>query len=274
MQLKFVYPMWGSGHLPLRTFMKKIKDAGFDGVEMNIPFDKDYCKGLKLLLNEFDLLLIAQQWLPPVDETASEYVLRMEKYLLHLASFQPLFINSHTGKDFYSFEENCEIFEAAEKIAKNTGLKIVHETHRGRALFSTYTAKQYFKQFPQLRINADFSHWCCVSESLLQEQHKFIDMACGHADYIHARVGHEQGPQVNHPEWDENKEALKLHLSWWAKIIANAKNAGQSIFPVCTEFGPRPYLYYQREKEMGGDVQWELNLRMKNIMQNYDGIGL
>ena len=266
--------MWGSNDIPLKQFFRKISEAGFHGVEMNIPFEKDYCNELKLLLNEFELLLIAQQWLPPVDETASEYVLRMEKYLFHLASFQPLFINSHTGKDFYSFEENCEIFEAAEKIADNTGVKIIHETHRGRALFSTYTTKQYFKQFPQLRINADFSHWCCVSESLLQEQHQFMDMACKRADYIHARVGHEQGPQVNHPEWDENKEALKQHLGWWKEIIENAKNAGQSILPICTEFGPKPYLHYQSEKNIDGDAQWELNLLMRNIVKKHDGIGL
>lgn len=238
---------------------------------MNIPFNEDYATELKLLLKEFDLLLIAQQWLPSENGNVNQYIGRMEKYLFHLASFNPLFINSHTGKDFYSPDENCRIFEAAERVADETGVKIVHETHRGRALFSAFTACRYFEKFPKLRITADFSHWCCVSESLLQDQADLMEIAMLRADYIHARVGYEEGPQVNHPGSGENEMALKAHLDWWKKIVENAKRRGSKEFAICTEFGPVPYLQTLPYTNQPTVDQWDLNGYMKNLLKSVFG---
>jgi len=259
--------MWGSSDIPLKQFFQKISEAGFDGVEMNIPYDQDYSLQVKTLLKEFGLILIAQQWLPPAEETVDGYIARMKTYLQHLASFQPLLINSHTGKDFFSFEENCLIFEEANNFCKNEGVKIVHETHRGRALFSTYSAKQYFSRFPDLRINADFSHWCCVSESLLQDQNEIIELAIQRTDYIHARVGHEQGPQVNHLLAEENSKTLNAHLEWWQRIIEKAKLNEKEEIAICTEFGPEPYLQTFPFTNKPVTEQWELNRIMKHLLQ-------
>jgi hypothetical protein len=267
MKINLMYPQWGSGHLPLKQFFKKVKEAGYDGVEMNIPYGQD-ARELKSLLQEFDLLLVAQQWLPPENESADEYIVRMEKFLYHLASYNPPFINSHTGKDFYSFDDNCRIFEAADRVSRETGVKIIHETHRGRALYSTMSSKEYFAKLPGLRINADFSHWCCVSESLLQNQAEFMEQAILRADYIHARVGHDQGPQVSHPAAKENKPALEAHLAWWKKIIDQAAKTGKTEFYICTEFGPAPYLQTLPFTNQPIADQWELNGYMKDLLRS------
>ena len=60
------------------------------------------------------MLLIAQQWMPPVNESVSAYRERMQKYIRNLASLNPEMINSHTGKDFFSFEDNCLILKDCE----------------------------------------------------------------------------------------------------------------------------------------------------------------
>ena len=161
--------MWGSRHLPLETFFQKIKKLGYHGVEMGIPYQTN-TEELQNLLNKYDLTLIAQQAIHQKNLSAKEYGIKMEEYLNHLASFQPHFINSHTGRDFYTFEENLKIFKLSEGVAANTGIKIFHETHRGRALFCTSQAQRFFYAIHDLRITADFSHWCCVSESLLPPQ--------------------------------------------------------------------------------------------------------
>ena len=267
MEIKFSYPHWGSSHLSLEEFITKVKDAGYNGVEMNIPFDEAYSSLLRSLLKKHKVSLIAQQWLPPEKEKVEDYCKKMEKYLYHLASFQPVFINSHTGKDYYSFEENCKIFELAQKVSEETGIKIIHETHRGRALYSTSASKSYFQKFPELRINADFSHWCCVSESLLQEQEDFMNEAIQRSDYLHARVGSEESPQVNHPKAKENEKALKAHLGWWKKIILNAMKSGANEFWICTEFGPEPYLQTLPFTNLPVANQWEINLFMKKLVE-------
>ena len=267
MEIRYFMPLWGNEHIPLAEFFGKVKEAGYHGIEMQVPFDNGFAGRLRKLLAEFDLELIAQQWLSPGTETVSRHITRMEENLRHLASFQPFFINSHTGKDFYSFEENCKILEAAEKISKETGIRICHETHRGRCLYSAPMAKLYFDQFPGIKITADFSHWCCVSESLLEGQETVLDEAVKRAGYIHARVGHSQGPQVNHPFAPENADALNTHVAWWQKIVDNQKKLGTKIFPVTTEFGPVPYLQSLPFTAQPVADLWNINLKMMNYLK-------
>ena len=57
MKLNIIYPIWGSEHLSLETFIGKVKEAGYDGIEMNVPFDNQYTNRLQKLLDEKGLLL-------------------------------------------------------------------------------------------------------------------------------------------------------------------------------------------------------------------------
>jgi hypothetical protein len=40
MKLLFFCPRWGSESLSWDTFCHKVKEAGFDGAEAGVPFDK------------------------------------------------------------------------------------------------------------------------------------------------------------------------------------------------------------------------------------------
>ena len=259
--------MWGSEHMPLKVFVKKVKEAGYDGIEIQIPFDKKYTDELTVLLSDYDLLLAGQQYIQPAAESVESYIDKMTKYLYHLSSFNPLFINSHTGKDYFSFEDNCRAIDKAEKIAVETGIEIFHETHRGRFNFSTAVTKPYLDKYPDLKITADFSHWCCVGESMLDDQEEFVEPAIRRAHYIHARVGYYESPQVNHPAAPENKYALDAHVNWWKRIIKNAKDSGKKMFPVSPEFGPAPYLSAIPFTNKPVSDQWEMNLFMKGVIE-------
>lgn len=267
MEIRYFTSYWGNEHIPIVEFLSKAKKAGFEGIEMKIPIKEDLALDLKSLLDEFQLELIAQQWLPPQAETIDNHITTFENNIRYLSSYQPLFINSHTGKDFYLFEENCKILNAAENISKETGIKIFHETHRGRCLYSAPMARLYFAEFQKLKITADFSHWCCVSESLLEGHEDLLDEAIRRAGYIHARVGHSQGPQVNHPFAPENSGALKAHVGWWQQIIDYQKKIGTKVFPVLVEFGPIPYL--QSLPFTGQPVidLWTINIEMMHYLK-------
>jgi sugar phosphate isomerase/epimerase len=266
MKVLFFCPYWGSEHLKLEEFFLKVKDSGYDGVEMNIPDDEGFCNQLKRLLQEYSLQLIAQQYLPPTKEPFSAYELKMTGYLYHLASFNPLFINSHTGKDYYDFETNCRIIERANEISRETGVKIIHETHRGRFAFSAVHCKPYFDRYPDLRITADFSHWCCVSESYLDDQEPAMNEAIARAEHIHARIGYPQGPQVSDPAAPEWSEALDHHLKWWDRIISLNKEKGTEWFPLAPEFGPAPYMHTLPFTNQPVSSQWQNNLFMKELL--------
>ena len=109
-------------------------------------------------LKEHDLKWVAQHW-ETNDPEPPVYLKNYERYLYHLASAHPLFINSQSGKDFFSFAQNKAILERAAAIAEETGVKIIHETHRGRFSFSTTATLAFLEALPGLRLTADFSHW-------------------------------------------------------------------------------------------------------------------
>lgn len=267
MDILYFCPLWGSEHMELPNFFKRIINTGYDGVEIAIPFDKKFEVELRTLLDKTGLKLIGHQHLPPRDESVDEYIGRLEGFLEYLISFNPIFINSHTGRDFFSFEDNCRIIEWIDKFSKESDVNIIHETHRGRFSFSTYTTNLYFQKFPELRIAADFSHWCCVSESLLEDQENFLKEAIHRSEHIHARVGYSQSPQINHPGAPENRKILERHLSWWKRIIALRKSESREYFTITTEFGPEPYMQTMPFSETPIADQWELNLFMKEYLK-------
>ena len=170
MFIPYLCPYWGKEGTDASLFIQQVREAGYDGVEVNVPQDSSFEIALVNNIKQYQLFFVAQQWLPPEKETVAGYIKRMQKSLYRLAGFEPKFINSHTGKDFFSFDDNCRIIEAAQTISLQTGILIVHETHRGRFSFHANTLLSYLERFPDVKLAADFSHWCTVSESMLNDQ--------------------------------------------------------------------------------------------------------
>jgi sugar phosphate isomerase/epimerase len=190
----------------------------------------------------------------------------MENSLLALAALQPNFINSHTGKDYYSFDDNCKVLEAALNISAKTGVRIVHETHRGRFSFHAATLLPYLKKFPELELAGDFSHFCTVSESLLQDQEAIVHQIIPHVSHIHARIGHEQGPQVNNPAAPEWQNHFNRFAGWWQEIIS--LNKGEDKFTITPEHGPYPYMPQAPYTQQPLSNQWENNVYIMNRLKN------
>lgn len=252
--------------MPFRTFADRAKAAGYNGVEMNLPAEQTACQEMMQVLKDYGLQWIGQGYLPPASESTDAYLGRMQRYLEHLASFAPLFINNHTGKDFFEEAANDRAIRLAEDISQRTGVAIVHETHRGRFNYCAKSTYAYLTRFPELKLTADFSHWCCVSESLLEGQEAWVDEACQRAVHIHARVGYAQGAQVNHPAAPEHAVALEKHLGWWTYIYQLRKQAHAPYLTVTPEFGPAPYMPLLPYTQQAVASQWDINLYMKDLL--------
>lgn len=266
MKIKYFAAWWGLDHLGLEGMIKQIKEYGFDGIECYIPIGKKDKIFLKSLLDEYELDIIAHQF-EAVGNTFDDFALSFRKSLLNAAEFYPLKINSHTGKDFWTKEQNGALINIAFEIEKEYGVKIIHETHRGRFLYSAAIANEYFEKYPNLRINADFSHWVCVSESLLQDQQQNISNAISRADHIHARVGHEQGPQISDPRAKEWNVHLQTFMNWWQQIINNLIAGGKEIITITPEFGPMPYTFSLPGTNKPINDFFEINCWMKDYLK-------
>ena len=266
MKIKFFCPYWGSALLSYALFFKKVREAGYDGVEMSLPLDKKEKTNILNLLKEYELELVAQHWETSHPDPVLHKVI-YRKHLLNLAEANPLFINSQTGKDFFSFEDNAELIEISFLVTKETGIPVIHETHRGKFSFALHVTGQFLEKIPGLELGLDISHWCNVAESLLNDQQDNLDLALGRTRHIHARVGYAEGPQITDPRLPEWEETMNFHLSCWDKVVENFRLLNKEWLTITPEFGPYPYMPHLPFTNMPVANQWEINLYMKDLLK-------
>lgn len=261
--LKMLATNWGfSGTLD--AFCAKAKADGYDGFEVWVPDDR---KGQEELLaaaakHSLQFGLLCGGWQPdPV-----KHLEHFEKALTQAIALKPLYVNCHSGRDWFSVDQNRRFIEVGTRQSEASGVPVYHETHRGRILFAAHITKQYMDAFPKLRLTLDISHWCNVHESLLNDQEATVAQALDRTDHIHTRVGHAEGPQVNDPRAPEWGTAFKQHLEWWDKVVARKAQAGQ-VVTMLTEFGPPDYLPALPYTRQPVADQWGINVYMKDFLK-------
>lgn len=269
-EILFFCPRWGSAHIPWPVFARKVKEAGYDGVETDVPFDVQQREEMLQSLEDHKLLLIAQHW----ETTDPNFESHLDEYtgrIAYLASVRPLLINSQTGKDHFSFHENRLLLQSAHHIAETMGVPVYHETHRGKFSFAAHTTKAFIGSDPALSLTFDVSHWCAVAESLLDDQEEAVAMAIDRTKHVHARVGHAQGAQVTDPRSGIYGAALEFHLACWDKIVALNRRKEEPMLTFTMEFGPAPYMVQDPFTQQPLADQWELNLFMKKLLSERYG---
>jgi sugar phosphate isomerase/epimerase len=272
MEIKYLCTYWGQAPLTAEAFLKKLIEAGYDGIEIDLPDDPSFISDLNrqcenLAASNVSLTVVAQMVFAPQKETVDENIARMLRRLHEVAALHPSFINSQTGKDFYSFDENCRIIEASMNFSAQSGIPILHETHRGKFSFHLATLLPYLKRFPEMRLTADFSHFCVVSESMLDDQESMLEKVIPHIDHIHARVGFSQAAQVNDPMAPEWETTLTTHTGWWQKIVDHHLETGKKSLTITPEFGPAPYMPALPFTQQPIGNQWHINMAMMNYLK-------
>ncbi|MBS1681242.1 MAG: sugar phosphate isomerase/epimerase [Bacteroidetes bacterium] len=267
--IKYICTHWGQEQLSAEKFIGKIVENGYQGIEINLPKDENFIRpfieGVQLKMQQSASFVFVAQQLIPAQEDVEVYIKALKNRLNELISYQPTLINSHTGVDYYSFDDNCRAIEACLNISEKKNIKILHETHRGRFSFHAASLIPYLEKFPELNLTGDLSHFCVVSESLLHDQSAILQRIIPHVAYIHARVGYEQGPQVNDPFAPEWGAHLKQFEFWWNEIL-NYRVKKETM--ICPEFGPFPYMQRLPYTTQPVADQWSLNLKMKSYLKN------
>jgi len=267
MKINYCCPRWGSEDLTWDEFCAKVKAAGYDGVEAEIPFDETQKSEVVRALEKHGLLLVGQYY-QSFEKDFEQHAKSFEKYLRHIAALKPVLIDSQTGKDYFSLEQNSKLFALAQKITDETGVRIAHETHRNKALFAAHISRELLAANPQARITADFSHWCNVSESLLEQQEEAVEMGISRAIHIHARVGYCESAQVPDPRIENWQPELNAHLSWWDRIVDRQVKSGTEVFTITPEFGPYPYMVHHPATNEPIASQWDINVHMMRLLRD------
>ncbi|HEU0295946.1 MAG TPA: TIM barrel protein [Anaerolineales bacterium] len=266
MKLIFGKSKWEMRDDPLEVFLQRVTASGFEATEIYLGSLQESPLDIARLHTTYGLRLIGQ--ILTQGQTYQDHIKSFESQFEFAAQCQVALINSHAGRDIFSFEENVQIFQRATQLSQSSGIPILIETHRGRPPYSAIETRKYLEAIPELRLTADFSHWMVIHESDLADQRVNVELAVTRADYIHARVGYAEGPQIPDPRAPEWQPAVTRHLQLWQQIIDQHKRNEKERLYVTPEFGPPAYMHTAPfTNQPVGDV-WEQNVYMKELLVN------
>lgn len=174
------------------------------------------------------------------------------------------FINVHAGVDAWSNEEVVQFLEFCfGEIERNTpDITVTFETHRQRIFGNPFQTRDLLSlpslsQSKSLKINADLSHWYCACERVFNpkddERDKWwpglLASISPRCEYIHARFGWAQGPQMADPSAPECEHDRRLQIEVWKELIEEQQQkkshiggGGPRKIFVSPEYGPAPYM--------------------------------
>jgi len=237
MKLKVFKSLWGLA--PITEWALASQEAtGYAGIEfksLSIPDSTNF----RDWLHKFHLDFIAQIHTEGLD--VEQHLISFESLIQIALGFDPVLINSQSGRDSWSLSDKCRFLEKALRLEEKYGIPIAHETHRSRMTYTPWDTRALAEAFPSLHICADLSHWVNVCERLLTTEKSDLKKVFSACIHIHARVGYEQGPQVPDPRAPEYKIQLEAHEGWWQQIWKNQHDRGMAVSTVCPEYGPVPY---------------------------------
>jgi sugar phosphate isomerase/epimerase len=269
-QLKIMATDWGFPGTR-EQFCAAAKSEGYDGIEVWWPGEKKAQEELFAALKKHSLDL---GFLCGSGEADPQEHLAKFKYNVSSAignTFQkPLYINCHSGRDHFTYEQNKLLIDFTIAIAKEKGIPVYHETHRSRMMFAANIAGQYIEKIPELQLTFDVSHWCNVHETMLADQQETVNLALQRVEHIHARIGHPQGPQVNDPRAPEWESVVKQHFDWW-DVVAERKRKNGELMTILTEFGPPGYMPTLPFTNQPVADQWAINVYMMKLLRKRYG---
>ena len=265
MQLVFGKSRWEMWDDPLETFLRRAKLDGFAATEIALFGLREAPAEVASLHAQYGLRLIGQ--VLTQGATCRDHLDSLEEQFARAIACGAAFVNSHAGRDIFSFEENCQVLQRAAALSRDSGLPFMLETHRGRPTYSAIETRRYLEALPELRLTADFSHWMVVHESGLSDQPENLDLAIRRSGYIHARVGYAEGPQVPDPRAPEWAGAVAGHLDVWQRLVDHHRATGAAELFITPEFGPPQYMHTAPYTRAPAADAWEVNVYMKSLLE-------
>ncbi|MDX2006083.1 MAG: TIM barrel protein [Meiothermus sp.] len=243
MRLELYRHRWGVAD-PLEAWVPRCRQLGYAGVEVWLGGLGDLGPLARALQDhQMGLIaLVATTAGAGQGQAVSDHLASLELGLEQASFLGPALVNIHGGHDGWGEAEQDDFFGEALSLIRRLGVRAAFETHRGRPTFSPWATDRLLRAFPELQLTVDFSHWVVVCERLIEDQREVIARAAGAALHVHARVGHEQGPQVSDPRAPEFAAHLQAHEGWWDLVWEAQEGRGLEVSTLTPEFGPPPYL--------------------------------
>lgn len=265
MNVLYIKSKWEMWDDPLETFLRRVRDDGFDGTEIWLKTLAEPPDEVAAMHRAYGLQLVGQTLTE--GDTPDEHLRSLEEQAAYALDCEPVLINHHAGRDRFTFEANVRIFRRLIELSAETGCDFVAETHRGRPTYSAVETRRYLEALPELALTADFSHWMVVHESDLSDMDDLLDLAIRRSRHVHARVGYAEGPQVPDPRAPEWKGHVDRHLGLWQRIVDARRAAGAEVLTITPEHGPPDYMHTQPFTNEPVADTWEVNVYLRDLLR-------
>lgn len=225
---------------------RRVKDAGYDGVESPMPSSGEARDFNRLLADNglvfLPMVITVGAGRSQVAGGVKDHLASLRRQLDRAAEFSPEQLSAHGGTDSMSDDEAVEFFEAALEMEREAGIPIAWETHRRRILYTSWRTARLLHRLPELKLLADYSHWVLVAERMLEDRAEDLRVANQRVIHIQGRVGGPEQPQAADPRAPEIKPLLEIYEGWWAEIILHRLAARDQYLHFNPEYGAPPYL--------------------------------
>ena len=221
----------------------------FDGLEVNLDhpclkaLDPEAIRCCVSDANQHLILEIVTggDYIPDLSCSPLQHLDQIQRGLERAIALAPLKISLITGSDSWEEVDQHRFLESVLDQVDACSIPVTLETHRSRSLFDPWRMPAWLARHPRLRLTADLSHWCAVSERLMTPDLPPIQAMAGRVDHIHARIGHAQGPSVSHPFAPEWAQALESHHRCW-QLFLDRRAVPECPITMTPEFGPDGYM--------------------------------
>lgn len=110
----FAKACWEVYEKPLGWFIQQSVEAGWDATEIYLKYRPESREEILRLHRDSGLKLIAQ--ISTTGSTPEEHLASLRENYLHAVAYEPLFVNCHTGRDIFNFDENRRLLEGALEL--------------------------------------------------------------------------------------------------------------------------------------------------------------
>jgi|TARA_B110000438_G_scaffold114235_1_gene111984 hypothetical protein len=254
----------GKDEPSLRYNFKKAKDAGYDGLCLDLTVEEiDDFKEVHNLFDEFNLGCMVNAF--PMRPSDMQPLIRVAK------SLNAPLINIISGVMPLKPADAVPCVKKWLAEAKESDIDILFETHRDGLLNDLFFTLQLMDLVPEMRLCADLSHFVIDRELRLpvpERDRAFLNNVLERSDCFQGRIANREQIQIQ-IDFPQHKEWVNQFKIWWRDGIRmwRKRNDSNAILIFLCELGPRPYAITDKNQEELSD-RWEEALIIRKWVED------
>ena len=173
---------------PAEGWLPAIRNAGYDGVQFVEPLKTER-------LSECRDLNLGVCGSGRVNAPGDAFRLAEEASRAGLEC-----LTLHVGWGIEDDRVASDLLEAVLQASAQTGLPLYVETHRATIFQDMWRTVRFVHQYPEIRVNGDFSHWYTGLEMVygsFDDKLAFMQPVLERIRFLHGRIGNPGCMQVN-----------------------------------------------------------------------------